>query len=101
MEYVEGKTLRQLVPVKTMQDAIGYAMQIAEALHEAHTKGIVHRDIKAENIMVNSKKPDQGDGLRAGQAERIDEADEDVEHNRYSRLHGTGADRRRRGGCPV
>jgi len=55
MEYVEGKTLRQLVPVKTMQDAIGYAMQIAEALHEAHTKGIVHRDIKAENIMVNSK----------------------------------------------
>jgi len=55
MELVEGKTLREIVPVKKMQDAIGYAIQIAEALQEAHSKGIVHRDIKAENIMVNSK----------------------------------------------
>jgi len=55
MEYVEGKTLREIVPVKKTQDAIGYAVQIAEALKEAHTHGIVHRDIKAENIMVNSK----------------------------------------------
>jgi len=56
MEYVEGKTLREIVPAKKMQDAIGYAIQIAEALQEAHTHGIVHRDIKAENIMVNTKK---------------------------------------------
>ena len=55
MEYVEGKTLREFVPVKKMQDAIAYAIQIAEALQEAHAHGIVHRDIKAENIMVNSK----------------------------------------------
>jgi Tol biopolymer transport system component/predicted Ser/Thr protein kinase len=55
MEYVEGKTLREIVPVKKMQDAITYAVQIAEALQEAHTHGIVHRDIKAENIMVNTK----------------------------------------------
>jgi serine/threonine protein kinase len=55
MEYVEGKTLREIVPVKKTQDAITYAIQIAEALHEAHTHGIVHRDIKAENIMVNTK----------------------------------------------
>ena len=55
MEYVEGKTLREVVPVKKMHDAITYATQIAEALQEAHTHGIVHRDIKAENIMVNTK----------------------------------------------
>jgi len=55
MEYVEGKTLREMVPLKKMQDAIGYAIQIAEALKEAHTHGIVHRDIKAENVMVNTK----------------------------------------------
>jgi serine/threonine protein kinase/Tol biopolymer transport system component len=55
MEYVDGKTLREVIPIKKMQDAIGYAIQIAEALQEAHTHGIVHRDIKAENIMVNSK----------------------------------------------
>ena len=55
MEYVEGKTLREIIPIQKMQDAIGYAIQIAEALQEAHTHGIVHRDIKAENIMVNTK----------------------------------------------
>ena len=55
MEYVDGKTLREIVPVKKMQDAIGYAIQIGEALQEAHSNGIVHRDIKADNIMVNSK----------------------------------------------
>jgi non-specific serine/threonine protein kinase len=57
MEYVEGKTLKDLVgavrepPLQT-QDIIHYATQIAEALKAAHTKGIIHRDIKSENIMV-------------------------------------------------
>jgi serine/threonine protein kinase/tetratricopeptide (TPR) repeat protein len=55
MEYVEGKTLRQLVPIQKMQTAIDYAIQIGDALQEAHSKGIVHRDIKPDNIMVNSK----------------------------------------------
>ncbi len=55
MEYVDGKTLRQLVPVQKTQTAIDYAVQIGEALQEAHSKGIVHRDIKTDNIMVNTK----------------------------------------------
>jgi len=55
MEYVEGKTLRQLIPFQKTQIAIDYAIQIGEALQEAHSKGIVHRDVKADNIMVNSK----------------------------------------------
>jgi serine/threonine protein kinase len=55
MEYVEGKTLRQLMPIQKTQIAIDYAIQIGEALQEAHGKGIVHRDVKADNIMVNSK----------------------------------------------
>ena len=55
MEYVDGKTLRDVLPVQRIQDAIYYAVQIAEALHEAHAHGIIHRDIKTENIMVNSK----------------------------------------------
>jgi serine/threonine protein kinase/Tol biopolymer transport system component len=55
MEFVEGKTLRQMIPVQKMQDAISYAIQIGEALQEAHSKGVVHRDIKTDNIMVNAK----------------------------------------------
>jgi len=55
MEFVDGKTLRQVIPVQKMQDAITYAIQIGEALQEAHSKGVVHRDIKTDNIMINSK----------------------------------------------
>ena len=55
MELVDGKTLKQMVPVQKLRAAIDYAIQIGEALQEAHTKGVVHRDIKTENIMVNSK----------------------------------------------
>ncbi|MBI3005653.1 MAG: protein kinase [Ignavibacteriales bacterium] len=57
MEYVDGVTLREKfapapIPVK---EAITYGIQIGEALEEAHAKGIVHRDIKSDNIMVNKK----------------------------------------------
>jgi serine/threonine protein kinase/Tol biopolymer transport system component len=55
MEYVDGKTLRQLVPIQKIQDALTYAIQIGEALQEAHSNGVVHRDIKTDNIMVNTK----------------------------------------------
>ncbi len=55
MEYVEGRTMRQKLPVGTLGDAIRYGIQIGDALHEAHQKGIVHRDIKADNIMVNGR----------------------------------------------
>jgi serine/threonine protein kinase len=63
MEYVDGKTLREMIlgrgevtsPLLRMGDAISYAIQIGEALQEAHQKGIIHRDIKTDNIMVNSK----------------------------------------------
>ena len=54
MEYVEGGTLREKLPFAT-DDAISMAMQIGEALQEAHSRGIVHRDIKADNIMLTSK----------------------------------------------
>jgi len=56
MEYVDGDNLGHLESQKLELEAIlAFSIQIAEALQEAHAKGIVHRDIKADNIMVNSK----------------------------------------------
>ncbi len=57
MEYIDGRTLRELIGTGRLRinDCIAYAIEICEALQEAHSKGIVHRDIKADNIMVNSK----------------------------------------------
>lgn len=55
MEFVDGETLRHKLPIRKFDDAIAYAIQIGEALQEAHSKGIVHRDIKSDNIIVNSK----------------------------------------------
>ncbi|MCX6138534.1 MAG: protein kinase [Ignavibacteriales bacterium] len=55
MEYLDGGTLREKIPFSTINTAVAAAIQIAEALQDAHTNGIVHRDIKAENIMLTSK----------------------------------------------
>lgn len=53
MEFVDGKTLHELkTQAPEIDTVLSWAMQIADALREAHSKGIVHRDIKCENIMV-------------------------------------------------
>lgn len=55
MECVDGGTLRDRIPFAKPEDSINTAIQIGEALEEAHAKGIVHRDIKADNIMLTAK----------------------------------------------
>jgi Tol biopolymer transport system component len=54
MEYIDGKTLRQKLPVPNIQNALDYAIQIGEALQEVHRKGIVHLDVMTDNIIVNT-----------------------------------------------
>jgi serine/threonine protein kinase len=54
MEMVEGKTVRSLVKARELDlmGALEIASQVAGGLAKAHEAGIVHRDIKADNIMV-------------------------------------------------
>jgi eukaryotic-like serine/threonine-protein kinase len=64
MEYIDGKTLRSRITDGSkspdgygfrVSEAIESAIQIGDALREAHSKGIIHRDIKCENIMINAR----------------------------------------------
>ena len=58
MEYVEGKTLKQILkdggPLPT-QKLVDIAMQMADALSLAGEKGVIHRDIKSENILLTDR----------------------------------------------
>ncbi|MGZ8848291.1 MAG: serine/threonine protein kinase, partial [Pyrinomonadaceae bacterium] len=54
MQFVEGKNVRDLVNGRPLdlRSALSIAIQVADALAAAHGRGIVHRDIKAGNVMV-------------------------------------------------
>lgn len=55
MELIEGITLKQYMEQKgtlNWREALHFATQIAKALEHAHSRGIIHRDIKPHNIMV-------------------------------------------------
>lgn len=56
MELVEGVTLKQYMTSKgalSWKEVVHFTTQIAKALSHAHSKGIVHRDIKPHNIMID------------------------------------------------
>ena len=54
MQFVEGKNVRQLVAGRPLElkSALSIAIQVCDALAYTHSRGIIHRDIKAGNVMV-------------------------------------------------
>ncbi len=56
MEHVEGETLQQRLEKGrlSLEQALEYAIQIADALDKAHRQGVIHRDLKPGNIMITA-----------------------------------------------
>jgi len=54
MQFVEGRNVRELVSGRPLElrSALSITIQVADALAAAHARGIIHRDIKAGNVMV-------------------------------------------------
>jgi serine/threonine-protein kinase len=64
MEYVPGSSLRPLVRDRslTISDAVAVMRQVLAGLAHAHKQGLVHRDVKPENILVHERAARDGYG---------------------------------------
>ncbi len=64
MEYVDGPSVREIIdrqftdgfhaPVEFTSEVLFYSVQLCDALEASHESGIIHRDIKPDNIMINT-----------------------------------------------
>ena len=57
MEYIEGKDLKEILNIRgrlPYQEALGIVSQVTQALRSANERGIVHRDIKPQNLMITT-----------------------------------------------
>ncbi|MDP6605226.1 MAG: protein kinase [Dehalococcoidia bacterium] len=91
MEYVEGKPLSELIPPDGLpaESVVSYAMQISDALAHAHERGVVHRDLKGQNVVITPNG--RAKVLDFGLATRLPRGDSDEVTKTQSTLHPDGA----------
>ena len=94
MEYLEGKDLAAYVRMGkrfAVDEALGFVLQAAEALAQAHRQGVIHRDIKPANLFV-----DERGGRRTlkvldfGISKILDEEPEEMQLTKTTTVLGSG-----------
>ncbi len=100
MPYISGESLRARLrrePELAISDAVRIAVDVASALSFAHGQGIIHRDVKPENIMLHEGEAMVADfGIaKALSAAGRGHSDPDRLHSGHTGIHESGAGRRR------
>ena len=68
MEYVDGESLAAKIARGPLEigDVVRWGMDVADALSHAHERGVIHRDLKAANVIVSTQRPAEDRRLRPG-----------------------------------
>ena len=93
MEYIEGCDLRRLLLDEGKlppERAIEIIRQVCLALDAAHSVGVIHRDLKPQNIMCQQSWPNPGHGFWVGPLHRVKGHDPDRRLDGNHRIHVPG-----------